>query len=58
MCVCSCVSTVRVCVGASVLCWMSGGFVCQEVAVIMLPLRSEVFQGIMSLHVRESAGER
>lgn len=49
VCVCVCFSA-RVC--ALQREW---GFVCQEVAVIMPPSRSEVFQGIMSLHVGERA---
>lgn len=34
------------------------GFVCQEVAVIMLPSRSKVFQGRMSMYIRERGREK
>lgn len=59
--VCACVfcARMRLCVLSACVCVCAlpreWGFVCQEVAVIMPPSRSEVFQGIMSLHVRERA---
>lgn len=52
VCVCLCVCTVRVCVRQCALLY-EWGFVCQGAAVIMLPSRSEVFQGRMSMYVRK-----
>lgn len=47
----------RVCVvPVRALALLEQGFVCQEVAVIMPPSRSGVFQGIMRLHGRRGGG--